>query len=54
MTMNEGAEIYAPGGSLLGEGDLLRQPGLVPALEAIAEEGARSAYEGTIGRSLLR
>jgi gamma-glutamyltranspeptidase / glutathione hydrolase len=54
MTMNEGAAIYAPGGSLLGEGDLLRQPGLVPALEAIAEEGARSAYEGTIGRSLLR
>ena len=54
MTMNEGAEIYAPGGSLLREGDPLRQPGLVQALEAIAEEGARSAYEGTIGSSLLR
>jgi gamma-glutamyltranspeptidase / glutathione hydrolase len=53
MTMNEGAEIYAPGGSLLEEGDLLRQPGLVRALEAIADEGPRSAYEGTIGRSLL-
>ena len=53
MTMNEGAEIYAPGGSLLEEGDLLRQPGLVRALEAVAEEGLRSAYEGTIGRSLL-
>ena len=54
MTMNEGAEIYAPGGSLLEEGDLLRQPGLVRALEAIADEGPRSAYEGAIGRSLLR
>jgi gamma-glutamyltranspeptidase/glutathione hydrolase len=53
MTMNEGAQIYAPGGSLLGEGDLLKQPGLVHALEALAEEGPRSAYEGTIGRSLL-
>jgi gamma-glutamyltranspeptidase/glutathione hydrolase len=53
MTMNEGAQIYAPGGSLLVEGDLLRQPGLVHALEALADEGPRSAYEGTIGRSLL-
>src|SRR3954466_14588696 len=33
MTMNEGAEIYSPAGSLLDEGDLLRQPGLVTALE---------------------
>jgi gamma-glutamyltranspeptidase/glutathione hydrolase len=54
MTMNEGAVIYSPGGELLGEGDLLRQPGLVAALEALAEEGPRSVYEGTIGRSLLQ
>jgi gamma-glutamyltranspeptidase/glutathione hydrolase len=53
MTMNEGAEIYSPGGSLLMEGDLLRQPGLVPALEALADEGPRSVYEGTIGKALL-
>jgi gamma-glutamyltranspeptidase/glutathione hydrolase len=53
MTMNEGAEIYSPGGSLLDEGDLLRQPGLVPALESLAEDGPRGAYEGTIGRELL-
>jgi len=53
MTMNEGAEIYSPGGSLLQEGDLLRQPGLVAALETLAAEGPRSAYEGTIGRALL-
>jgi gamma-glutamyltranspeptidase / glutathione hydrolase len=53
MTMNEGAEIYAPGGSLLGEGDLLRQPGLVRTLETLADEGPRSVYEGTIGKALL-
>ena len=54
MTVNEGAGIYAPGGSLLEEGDLLRQPGLVTVLEALAAEGPRSPYEGTIGRALLR
>jgi gamma-glutamyltranspeptidase/glutathione hydrolase len=54
MTMNEGAEIYSPGGKLLDEGDLLRQPGLVAALESLAEDGPRGAYEGTIGRALLK
>jgi gamma-glutamyltranspeptidase/glutathione hydrolase len=53
MTMNEGAQIYSPGGSLLDEGDPLRQPGLVPTLEAISAEGPRSAYEGSIGEALL-
>jgi gamma-glutamyltranspeptidase/glutathione hydrolase len=53
MTMNEGARIYSPGGALLGEGDLLRQPGLVAGLESLAEDGPRGAYEGTIGRELL-
>ncbi len=53
MTMNDGARIYSPGGSLLGEGDALRQPGLVEALEALAVEGPRCAYEGTIGRALV-
>jgi gamma-glutamyltranspeptidase/glutathione hydrolase len=53
MTMNEGAEIYSPGGTLLDEGDLLRQPGLATALESLAEDGPRGAYEGTIGRALL-
>jgi gamma-glutamyltranspeptidase/glutathione hydrolase len=53
MTMNEGAGIYSPGGALLGDGDPLRQPGLVSALDALVEEGPRSVYEGTIGRALL-
>jgi gamma-glutamyltranspeptidase / glutathione hydrolase len=50
----DGAPIYAPGGKLLDVGDRLEQPGLVRALELIAEEGAASVYTGTIGEELLR
>jgi gamma-glutamyltranspeptidase/glutathione hydrolase len=53
MTMNEGAAIYAPDGRLLETGDRLEQPGLVRALEILADEGARSVYDGTIAESLL-
>jgi gamma-glutamyltranspeptidase/glutathione hydrolase len=53
MTMREGARMYAPGGRLLEAGDRLEQPGLVAALESLAEEGAAGAYTGTIGRALL-
>jgi gamma-glutamyltranspeptidase / glutathione hydrolase len=53
MTMREGARIYSPDGRLLEAGERLEQPGLVRALELVAEEGARSAYEGTIADALL-
>jgi gamma-glutamyltranspeptidase / glutathione hydrolase len=53
MTMNEGARIYSPGGSLLETGARLEQPGLATALELLAEEGPESAYDGTIGAALL-
>jgi gamma-glutamyltranspeptidase/glutathione hydrolase len=53
MTMREGARMYAPEGKLLAVGDVLRQPGLVPALELIRDEGAVSAYTGTIAAALL-
>ena len=53
MTMDAGARIYSPGGRLLGAGETLRQPGLVPALEALAEEGPRCLYEGSLGEALL-
>jgi gamma-glutamyltranspeptidase/glutathione hydrolase len=52
MTMNEGAEIYSPGGTLLQGGDRLEQPGLVAALEALADD-ARSVYRGVIATALL-
>jgi gamma-glutamyltranspeptidase/glutathione hydrolase len=53
MTMREGARMYAPGGSLLGAGDLLEQPGLVAALELVRDEGAASVYTGSIAEALL-
>lgn len=52
MTMNEGAGIYAPGGQLLQAGDRLEQPGLVAALEALADDAA-SVYRGVIATELL-
>ncbi len=53
MTMREGERIYSPGGRLLPAGGRLEQPGLVRALELLADEGPRSVYEGTIGEALL-
>jgi gamma-glutamyltranspeptidase/glutathione hydrolase len=53
MTLDEGARIYSPRGELLQAGDRLEQPGLVAALEALAEQGAAAAYHGTIAESLL-
>jgi gamma-glutamyltranspeptidase/glutathione hydrolase len=53
MTMREGARIYAPGGALLRPGDRLEQPGLVRALELVAEEGAASVYTGSIAEALV-
>ena len=53
FTLREGARMYAPAGTLLRAGERLEQPGLVAALEALAEEGPASVYTGTIGESLL-
>jgi gamma-glutamyltranspeptidase / glutathione hydrolase len=52
MTMNEGAAIYAPGGTLLQGGDRLEQPGLAAALEALADD-ASSVYRGMIATALV-
>jgi gamma-glutamyltranspeptidase/glutathione hydrolase len=53
MTMNEGARIYSRGGELLRTGERLEQPGLVHALEAVAAEGPRSFYDGSLAGALL-
>jgi gamma-glutamyltranspeptidase / glutathione hydrolase len=53
MTMDVGARIYAPGGRLLEAGGRLEQPGLVRALEVVADEGADSVYAGTLAHALL-
>jgi len=52
MTMNEGARIYAPGGELLQAGARLEQPGLVAALEALAQDDS-AVYSGTLAAELL-
>ncbi len=39
MTMREGGRIYSPAGRLLETDDRLEQPGLIAALEALADEG---------------
>jgi gamma-glutamyltranspeptidase/glutathione hydrolase len=52
MTMNEGAAIYAPAGELLRAGDRLEQPGLVAALETLADD-ATAVYRGAIAARLL-
>ncbi len=53
MMMREGGRIYAPAGRLLRPGERLEQPGLVRALELVAEEGAATFYAGSIAESLL-
>jgi gamma-glutamyltranspeptidase/glutathione hydrolase len=53
MTMDSGARIYSPGGRLLQANERLDQPGLALALEAIAHEGARAVYNGSIAEALL-
>jgi gamma-glutamyltranspeptidase / glutathione hydrolase len=53
MTMDAGARIYAPGGTLLDVGDVLHQPGLARMLELTADEGPRTFYEGTLAQELL-
>jgi gamma-glutamyltranspeptidase / glutathione hydrolase len=49
-----GRAIYAPGGRLLGPGDVLAQPGLAAALELLAAEGAESVYRGSLAGALVR
>jgi gamma-glutamyltranspeptidase/glutathione hydrolase len=53
LTLDAGERIYSPGGSLLRDGDVLQQPGLVRALELVADEGPESVYTGTIARELV-
>ena len=53
MTMREGGRIYARGGRLLAPGEMLEQPGLVHALELVRDEGAASAYTGSIAEALV-
>jgi gamma-glutamyltranspeptidase/glutathione hydrolase len=48
----EAAEIYAPGGNLLGTGDSFRFPDLGDALELLGAEGAEPFYRGDPARRI--
>jgi gamma-glutamyltranspeptidase / glutathione hydrolase len=54
FSLERGGELFRAGERMLRAGDTLRQPGLVNALEALAEEGAASVYRGSIAEALLR
>jgi gamma-glutamyltranspeptidase/glutathione hydrolase len=53
-SLERGGELFTQDGRLLGESNVLDQPGLVQTFEALAEEGAASVYEGSIAEALLR
>jgi gamma-glutamyltranspeptidase/glutathione hydrolase len=53
FTLDAGARIFSPRGKLLEAGDMLQQPGLVAALELLADEGAASLYHGSLADAFL-
>ncbi len=52
--LERGRDLFTREGRVLDEGELLDQPGLVQAVEALAEEGAQSAYRGSLAEALTR
>jgi gamma-glutamyltranspeptidase / glutathione hydrolase len=53
FSRERGADLFVREGRTLRAGDVLAQPGLVDALEALAEEGAASVYRGSLAEALL-
>src|SRR6185295_15902023 len=47
------ARIYMPGGELPRAGDLIRQPELAESLKALAKDGAREFYSGSIAQAIV-
>jgi gamma-glutamyltranspeptidase/glutathione hydrolase len=53
VTATPGArEIWAPEGTVLATGEVMRQPRLAATLEHLAEAGARDVYTGRLGREI--
>lgn len=50
----EGREIYAPHGRLLGEGEVFRWPQLAEALERLGADGAEPFYRGEIAAAMAK
>ena len=48
----EAAKLYAPGGNVLGEGEVFRFPDLGDALERFGAEGSESFYRGEVAAAI--
>jgi gamma-glutamyltranspeptidase/glutathione hydrolase len=48
-----GADLYAPAGRRLEAGAIVVQAGLAETMECLVEEGARSAYRGSLAEAML-
>jgi len=53
-SLERGGELFVREGRTLRGGELLVQPGLVRALEALADEGPASMYRGSLAEALVR
>jgi gamma-glutamyltranspeptidase / glutathione hydrolase len=53
FSRERGGELFVRDGATLRAGSLLEQPGLVAAVESLAEEGAGSVYRGSLAEALL-
>jgi len=53
FSLGRGAEIFCRENRTLQADEVLEQPGLVQALEALDEEGAASVYRGSLAEALL-
>jgi gamma-glutamyltranspeptidase / glutathione hydrolase len=53
FSQEHGREIFVREGRMLRSGELVAQPGLVTTLEMLAEEGAETAYRGSLSEALL-
>ena len=53
FSRERGHDLFLRDGRTLREGELLLQPGLVTALEMLADEGARTVYRGSLAEALL-
>lgn len=52
-SLGRGGDLFVREGRTLREGEMLDQPGLVQALEALSEEGAASVYRGSLAEALV-
>jgi gamma-glutamyltranspeptidase/glutathione hydrolase len=52
-SLGRGGDLFVREGKTLCEGEILDQPGLVQALEALFEEGAASVYRGSLAEALV-